>query len=82
MRGVCTNLAYVATHADKLSACIINKYEGGAMTRAELYTLVHQVLEARAFLAVAEQRYSDLNNKLMQELSEKYPLEGGSDEQI
>ena len=32
MRGVRTNLAYVATHAGKLSSCIINKYEGGAMT--------------------------------------------------
>ena len=37
------------------------------MTRAELYTLLHQVLEAKAMLAVMEQRYSDLNNKLMQE---------------
>ena len=45
------------------------------MTRAELYTLLHQVLEAKAMLAVMEQHYSDLNNKLMQELSEKYPLE-------
>jgi hypothetical protein len=45
------------------------------MTRAELYTLLHQVLEAKAMLAVMEQRYSDLNNKLMQELSGKYPLE-------
>jgi hypothetical protein len=45
------------------------------MTRAELYTLVHRVLEARAFLAVAEQRYSDLNNQLMNELSRTYPIE-------
>ena len=45
------------------------------MTRAELYTLLHQVLEAKSMLAVMEQRYSYLNNKLMQELSEKYPLE-------
>ena len=45
------------------------------MTRAELYTLLQQVLEAKAMLSVMEQRYSDLNNKLMQELSEKYPLE-------
>jgi hypothetical protein len=44
------------------------------MTRVEMYTLLHQVLDAKAMLAVMEQRYSDLNDKLMQELSTKYPL--------
>lgn len=46
------------------------------MTRAELYTLLHQVTEARAMVAIAEQRYSDLHAKLMDELSHKYPIEG------
>ena len=46
------------------------------MTRAELYTLLHQVLEAKGMLAVMEQHYSDLNNKLMNELSRTYPIDG------
>ena len=45
------------------------------MTRQEIFSLVVQVLDAKERLAHVERDYHTLHNKLMQELSERYPLE-------
>jgi len=45
------------------------------MERYEVFTLLNQVLEAKAALAIAEQKYQRLFDRLQEELADKYPLE-------
>ena len=44
------------------------------MTRAEVYSLIDQVMEAKAELTMAEMRFSELNNRLAQVIHETFPL--------
>jgi len=51
------------------------KGEGEDMTRVEVYQLIEQLEEATVAKAYAEDRYSQLKSRVMDELMRHYPLE-------
>lgn len=49
--------------------------QGGMMTRIELNNLLVQMVEAKARLAIAQQYYDNLYEKLWNEIQQHYPIE-------
>lgn len=49
--------------------------QGGMMTRIELNNLLVQMVEAKARLAIAQQHYENLYEKLWNEIQQHYPIE-------
>lgn len=49
--------------------------QGGMMTRIELNNLLVQMVEAKARLAIAQQHYANLYEKLWNEIQQHYPIE-------